>query len=302
MSRRAATSVTAAAWDIAFGSLKLRVSELGAEMLSLRFAGKELLWQGDEAFWRDRAPNLFPYIGRLSRGMYTYKGKTYRLDIHGFAKDSLMTPIRREESSICFRFESDAESLSGYPFPFVYNVCYGLSEGRLSVRYLVENTGESAMYFGIGGHPGFGLPMDKGLIFEDYYLEFSESCFPRRILFSDERFVLGTEEFPLARGRRLPLDHRLFDRDAIVLKSGSGAVALQSDKGSLWLELDYSGFPYLGIWHTPGADAPFVCLEPWSSLPSRQGLIEEITEQPGLVALRKGEMYENEWHITITAG
>jgi galactose mutarotase-like enzyme len=158
------------------------------------------------------------------------------------------------------------------------------------------------MYFGVGGHPSFKLPMEPNLAFEDYFLEFSEPCSPRRILFSDERLIVGAEEFPLKEDRYLPLNHRLFDRDAIVLESGSGAVTLQSDKGSFQLRLDYSGFPYLGVWHTPGIDAPFICLEPWSSLPSRQGLIEEITEQPSLIALRKGETYENEWHITISAG
>ena len=29
------------------------------------------------------------------------------------------------------------------------------------------------MYFGLGGHPGFNVPLEAGLSFEDYCLEFS---------------------------------------------------------------------------------------------------------------------------------
>ena len=28
------------------------------------------------------------------------------------------------------------------------------------------------MYFGVGGHPGFAVPLEKGLAFEDYCLQF----------------------------------------------------------------------------------------------------------------------------------
>ena len=29
------------------------------------------------------------------------------------------------------------------------------------------------MYFGIGGHPAFNVPLESSLTFEDYYLSFS---------------------------------------------------------------------------------------------------------------------------------
>ncbi len=65
------------------------------------------------------------------------------------------------------------------------------------------------MYFGIGGHPGFNIPMEEGLSFEDYELEFSRACEPQRILFSQECFVEGKESYELLEGRRIPLRHNL---------------------------------------------------------------------------------------------
>ena len=55
--------------------LCVRVSSLGAELRSVRGAdGTEYLWQGDERFWRGRATNIFPYVGRLTGDSYLWRG------------------------------------------------------------------------------------------------------------------------------------------------------------------------------------------------------------------------------------
>lgn len=89
------------------------------------------------------------------------------------------------------------------------------------------------MYFGIGGHPGFQIPIEKNLKFEDYRIDFGEDPKPRRILFSEDCFVLEEDEaFALEEGRYLNLKHNLFDDDAIVLKEMPREVTLESAKGS----------------------------------------------------------------------
>lgn len=48
-------------------SLKVQVNSHGGELWSIQTKdGAEYLWQGDEAYWKDRALNLFPYIARLT--------------------------------------------------------------------------------------------------------------------------------------------------------------------------------------------------------------------------------------------
>ena len=37
--------------------------------------GTEYLWNGDPAYWTGRAPNLFPYVGRLTNDRYAYGGE-----------------------------------------------------------------------------------------------------------------------------------------------------------------------------------------------------------------------------------
>ena len=47
--------------------LTLSVDSMGAQMMHICSRdGREYLWQGDPAYWPDRAPTLFPFIGRLT--------------------------------------------------------------------------------------------------------------------------------------------------------------------------------------------------------------------------------------------
>ena len=57
---------------------------------------------------------------------------------------------------------------------------------------------------------------------------------------------------------------------------------------------------YLGIWHRPFKTPDYVCVEPWSSLPSRKGIVEDLEKQPGLISLESGKTYQNSWSITIS--
>lgn len=62
----------------------------------------------------------------------------------------------------------------------------------------------------------------------------------------------------------------------------------------------FADFDYFGIWHMPHTDAPYVCLEPCTSLPSRQGVIEELTKKADMIYLNAGEECEKRWTLTIS--
>lgn len=65
--------------------LMAQVSSSGAQLMSLE--GKnhtQYLWQGNPRYWSDRSLTIFPYVARLTKGCYRYKGKFYHMPIHGF--------------------------------------------------------------------------------------------------------------------------------------------------------------------------------------------------------------------------
>lgn len=281
--------------------LKVQISDRGAELMSIQTKdGTEYLWQGDAKYWGDRALNLFPYIARLTQGKYTVNGQTYEMTIHGFVNYSVLEAEVQEADRIVFLLTQSEETLKMYPFHFSYRVEYALENDRLNVKFSVDNTDDKMMYFGIGGHPGFNVPLDKALSFEDYYLEFDEAKNPVRVGISPTCFVDGSDkEYPLAEGGRIPMSHGLFDDDAIVLTRMAKAVTLRSDKSERAVRVEYPQMDYLGFWHMPHTDAPYVCIEPWSALPSRQDVVEDLATQPGLIHLAAGETYENRWSIRI---
>ena len=72
--------------------LKVLIRPTGGELQSIvgKDTGTEYLWQGDESIWTGRAPNLFPFVGRLFEKRYTLRGASYDMTIHGFAPKAEM--------------------------------------------------------------------------------------------------------------------------------------------------------------------------------------------------------------------
>lgn len=281
--------------------LTVTLSTLGAEMRSIRDAdGTEYLWNGDPAYWAKCAPNLFPYVGRLTDNTYRLNGKSYTMDRHGFAAHMEFAVEDYNDNAVSFRLEDTAATLAMYPYHFALRISYRLSGKRLNITFTVENKDAETMAFGLGGHPGFRVPLENGIRFEDYMLEFGEAATPVRIGFSPEGFCSGLDmPFTLQDGLRLPLSHDLFDNDAIVLSGMAGSVTLKRICGRKALRVEYPDMHYLGLWHKPLTDAPYICIEPWTSLPSRQDIVEDLLQQENLISLPSGRIYENTWAIDV---
>lgn len=280
--------------------LKVSVAEMGAELQSIQNAeGKEFLWQGTAPYWEQKAINLFPYVGRLTEGTYRMDGSLYKLPIHGFAPWVDFALTEKGEDYMVFTLTDNEELYAQYPRHFTFRVCYRLKGNTICVSFEVENKDEKVMYFGLGGHPGFQVPLEEGDSFTDYRLRFTP-CKPKRVDFTEKCFITGTtSDFPLAEDQFLPLSHDLFDDDAVVLTDMSREVTLEKVGGKHSVKVEFPQMSYVGLWHTTKSDAPFVCIEPWCSLPSKQDEIAELEKQKDLLSLAPGATYLNNWSITV---
>ena len=164
--------------------LHLTVDTLGAQMMSLCANGTEYLWQGDPQYWPDRAPTLFPFIGRLTHNRYRFQGKTYSMGIHGFAAASEFYPEEQSKEMLVLSLGSSMNTLLQYPFDFSLRITFQLIHNTVQISYQVCNLDAKTMPFGIGGHPGFRVPFVEGERFEDYVLAFSDVCQPDRVGFT----------------------------------------------------------------------------------------------------------------------
>ncbi|WP_308784031.1 aldose 1-epimerase family protein [uncultured Blautia sp.] len=279
--------------------LAVEISSSGGELRSVRDSeGTEYLWQGDPDSWEERGPNLFPYIGRTTRQTYTYQGKEYHMPLHGFLIGSEMELADRTDDSLSLCLKTSQKTLVIWPFHFCLTITWKLDGSTLSVSCQVENQDEKTMYFGIGGHPGFHIPMDSSLVFDDYRIDFGKNASPQQILLSDDCFILEKNvPLELEEGRYLPLSHELFARDAIVMKNMPKEITIESPKSHRKIHATFPDMDYLGLWNC--GNAPFVCIEPWSSLPSRKDLVEDLETQPNLISLKAGKKYVNTWSVSV---
>ncbi len=282
-------------------ALTVTLSDLGAEMISVRRGDCEYVWQKDDTYWKDgQAPLLFPICGRLIDGAYEYEGKRYKMAIHGFAKDSVFQVARWNDCEIEFVLDADESTKRSYPFDFSLSVIYRLEGETLTTNAVIRNRGDGVMPAAFGAHPGFNVPLDGVGSFEDYQLEFSEPCSPDEVVMTPACFLTGERKpFLLEKGRSLPLRHSLFDIDAIFLARVSDSVTLRSDKTPRSVTLTYPDMPYLGIWHMPRTDAPYVCIEPWCGLPDYDGAVGDILQKSDMFRIPAGEEKSVSFSVTF---
>lgn len=287
-------------YTISNAYLRVSAEDAGAQFKSIKsfLSGKEYLWQGDEAYWTGRAYNLFPIIGRMTDNKYTVDGKEYEMLIHGIARRSVLALKEKTAEKMIFELCSDEETRKKYPFDFIYRVIYELRGNTLKVTYEVTNTGDKEMAFAVGGHPGFNVPFAAG-DFEDYRVEFPLAGETRRLTMTDACFMTGEARPYSLRDNALPLKHDLFDRDVIILTDTNGVAYIRGNGVKANIKLSYPDMKYLGVWHKPGTDAPFVCLEPWCALPAADGVIEDLTTKADYIHLEAGGVYENAYSIQI---
>lgn len=281
--------------------MEVQVSSKGGELVSLRDAEQtEYIWIGDAKYWKRHAPQLFPCIGRLTNNQYRMDGALHEMGQHGFLRDYELMKVEESETSLHLQLQSDASTRQLYDRDWTVDIFYSLCGKTLSVKFQVRNCDTRTMRFGYGIHPGFNVPLNPALRFEDYRLDFHEVSTPKQMELT-ERYTIsgGMHDYALEEGRYLPLQHSLFDHDAIILKDMPHTVTLGSQKDEKKVTVTFPDMPFLGIWHAPETDAPFVCIEPWSSLPSTDGVIDEFETKPDFITVEPEQTYTNNWSISI---
>ncbi len=282
-------------------TLKVEIDTLGAQLQSIysKLSGREYLWQGDSEFWKGRAYNLFPTIGRAFNGVYTYHKTEYAIRPHGLARYNEFTVEERSATKIVFLLTDTDETHKEYPFHFAFYVTYELKDNELCISYTVQNADDKPLIYSVGGHPGFNVPFGEGS-FEDYYLEFKEPTAISQLLLSENKFMSDdSQAFPLSGGNVLFLSHDLFNDDAIVLANTCREVELKSNVDGASITFKYPDFRFLGLWHTPQKTAPFLCLEPWTALPATEGKSDDLTAKNYMDTLEKGKSRAYCYSITV---
>ncbi len=280
--------------------LVVEINTLGAELQSIYSKETKLdyLWNADPQIWAKHSPVLFPIIGELKNGSYTYRGTTYQMSRHGFAREKQFAVTEHTDTSITLTLTDSKETRAVYPFAFSFSIQYTLSDNRLYVIYTVKNKSDEYLYFSVGGHPAFKVPLINDASFEDYYLSFSQVENAERYPLSSGGLIETTPVPFFENAERLPLKRELFYQDALVFKDiQSKSLTLQSDRSPHGLIFYCEGFPYLGIWNKKEAD--FLCIEPWCGIADSITADGDITVKEGINVLKQNETFERQWSVEL---
>jgi galactose mutarotase-like enzyme len=194
-------------------------------------------------------PILFPICGNLPDNTYTVGDQTYTLIQHGFARNLPWSVVSQTATTLTVALESTPETLTVYPFEFLFKITYTLKGESLEVRSHITNRSRQTMPFSLGFHPYFAVANKSNLTFD----------LPATQL--DDNVAKQTRPFMGAVDLNVPeLDIALFPVTAQTsaikgdsFAPGVRAISLTCDKI----------FTTLVVWTVEGK--PFVCLEPWTS-------------------------------------
>ena len=280
--------------------LKVAISTIGAELQSIynKLNSQEYLWNADPDYWAKKSPVLFPIVGGLKNNQYHYNGKTYVLNRHGFARENEFEVIQVSNKIVQFILSSSDKTKAIYPFDFKLTIEYRIEINKLFTKYIVQNLTEDEMYFSIGAHPAFKVPLVEKTNFDDWFLEFNSienaAIFP---LTKDGLLEINPNTF-FQNTNHLQLKKELFYKDALVFKDlKSSTISLKSTSSKTGLTMQFDDFNFFGIWSAKNAD--FICLEPWCGIADSINSDGNFTQKEGINKLSSNEIFYRIWSLEL---
>lgn len=273
--------------------LRVSVSDHGAELMSVydKASGRELLWQGDKAWWGRRAPVLFPIVGRVWQNTYRVDGVEYHLSQHGIARDMDFTLTACEPDYLEYTLKSNAETLKVYPWEWTLVLSYTLEGQSVRVDWEVTNDSSSEMHFQLGFHPAFNTPAPENPSDPCAYIEFYEPCSEWAVRPIGEGGCVKAEKeiYEIPDGI-IDIKPGIFAGDALIFEDEPmSRVVLEDASGEPILYFEHEQ-PVLAFW-SPAKEghAPFVCIEPWHGRTDLEGYTGEFADKDFMEHLAPGE-------------
>jgi galactose mutarotase-like enzyme len=273
---------------IATETLSAEISPLGAELRVLRDeAGRDLLWDGDPAFWTGRAPFLFPIVGAVRNDEIRVDGVVYPMAKHGFARKREFALVDHGAAEATFRLEADAETRAHYPFDFRLDIRFAIEGAALEIAATLTNPGPAPLPASFGFHPALRWPLPWDGPRAHHRLVFAEDePAPIRRIEPASGLLLPERQPTPVDGDTLVVRDDLFEDDAVIFDRLQSRSVRFGVPGGRAIEVSFPDMPLLGVWTKPGAG--YLCIEPWQGLADPQGYDGEFRDKPYVIAVAPG--------------
>ncbi|MCV0395152.1 MAG: aldose 1-epimerase family protein [Rhizobiaceae bacterium] len=269
----------------AFGQVA-EVTPTGAEPVSWSIKGRPMLWRPDPAVWPCVSPILFPIVGRAAGGAIRVGGRSYPMDVHGFAAGSRFELIKHSTAGARLALASSKATRELFPFAFRLEATYRLDGDGLLASFTVGNPGPDVLPYALGLHPGFRWPF-AGETRQGHRIVFDEAERARvPVITTDGLFAAESRPIPL-RGRVLKLDDALMSREALCfLDARSRSLRFEAPDGAA-IVVEVENFRHLALWSRP--PAPFLSIEAWTGHGDPDGFAGDLADKPSMTLLEAGD-------------
>jgi galactose mutarotase-like enzyme len=247
-------------------TLRVEIDSLGAELKSVKdkLTQQEYMWQGDPRFWNRTSPVLFPFVGSLKNSAFLYQGKSYATKQHGFARDMDHQLLSKTDTSIYFALASNEDTLQKYPFSFILNIGYELTDNEVKVIWKVTNTDTcNPMYFHIGAHPAFNCPIHGEENKAGYKLYFADVDEIHHHGHTNTGLSVEEDIILPLKNHRATMTPEFFDRCTYIIEGNqTNEVGIEDPEGNRIVSVLFD-MPLFALWSPEKSNAPFLCIEPW---------------------------------------
>lgn len=271
----------------------LTISDLGAELEELCINGINILWKRND-LWDSQSPILFPIVGNLKDGYYTYDEKKYEMKSHGFLKNMIFEPVKIESSLITLKSSYTEETLTQYPFRFEFYVTYALILNKLKIKFEIKNLDDQEMVFSCGFHPGFDLAQMENVLGKNLFFQFSPLQV-QRIQFNPH-FVKQIEPVELSLKTTLTDFSKDLNLYKTVCYQGVNQIHLYGENNGLCFN---HNLPFTAFWQRNPECPQFICVEPWGGLPDEESTDHKLIHKKHIQRLdaKQSKEYEIEIHF-----
>ncbi len=272
----------------------------GAEINAFRDVktGTKYVFEGPQDVWKFHAPVLFPHVGRIKDGFYTYQGKEYHLVNNGMSRDMEHKLIEQTDNSATFELTESDATADKFPWKFSLKTHYVLNDNGLTFTTTVTNTDSTTMLFSLGSHTAFCCPRNTDAEGTEYQYEFEKKEPLTTVLLNDEAQLAvdedGTSPCTKLYGEKengiIPINDEGFGNGHFFTKITSDWVGLRNKNDGSIVKVNTKGYPYVMVWQNSGKRA-FNCIEPWYGTADAENTDHDWENKSGLITLESGQSF-----------
>lgn len=233
---------------------------------------------------------LFPFVGRMAEGKYSYQNKEYQLNcndnsnntLHGLVYNKKFNVVKETKNincaSVVINYEETNENL-GFPYKFNLQLTYTLFENEIRLSVIIKNIDHKTFPFTLGWHPYFFC--DKlsrsTLEFEsNQKIKFNEN------LITEKVFAHKTEKHFKIKDQQLD-DCFILNANTIDFLTPDYHIKISSNQSENYLQL-----------YTP-KDLPLIAIEPMT------GVSNSFNNNIGLQQLAPNQKHSTTWNVKLNS-